>query len=93
MTSIVSTTPLTLSFFLGKDHSSHITNHEKTDNGSLFKIPLDYAPDSPLEGLMTLQDFAKGGFEASDAKLLVIVKSIGARKKGMSQTYTSHALC
>jgi hypothetical protein len=32
---------------------------------------------------MTLQNFADGGFDVIDAKLLVVVKSIGARRKGM----------
>jgi hypothetical protein len=31
---------------------------------------------------MSLKDFAQGGFEVADAKILVIVKSISTRKKG-----------
>jgi hypothetical protein len=31
---------------------------------------------------MSLKEFAQGGFEVADAKVLVIVKSISTRKKG-----------
>jgi hypothetical protein len=31
---------------------------------------------------MSLEEFAQGGFEVADAKVLVIVKSISTRKKG-----------
>jgi len=32
---------------------------------------------------MTLKSFADGGYEVSDAKILGVVKSIGAKKKGI----------
>jgi hypothetical protein len=31
---------------------------------------------------MTLQNFVDGGYDVVDAKILVVVKSIGAKKKG-----------
>jgi hypothetical protein len=34
-----------------------------------------------LPGLMTLKSFTDGGYDIDDPKLLVCVKSIGARKK------------
>lgn len=34
-----------------------------------------------MAGLMTLKSFAEGGCEVKDNKILVCVKSIGARKK------------
>jgi hypothetical protein len=34
-----------------------------------------------LPGLMTLKSFTDGGFDVDEPKLLVCVKSIGARKR------------
>lgn len=55
--------------------------HENSDNG-MFKTPLGFREGVPLNGLMTLQNFVDGGYDVADAKILVVVKSIGAKKKG-----------
>lgn len=50
----------------------------------MFKTPLGYREGIPLSGLMTLQNFIDGGCDVTDAKILVVVKSIGAKKKGQA---------
>lgn len=57
--------------------------HENSDNG-MFKTPLGFRDGVPLNGLMTLQNFVDGGYDVADAKILVVVKSIGAKKKSKS---------
>ena len=56
--------------------------HENSDNGAMFRKPLGFREGHPLSGVMTLQNFVDGGFDVIDAKMLVVVKSIGAKKKG-----------
>ena len=56
--------------------------HENSDDGAMYKTPLDYREGRPLNGVMTLQNFVDGGYDVVDTKILVVVKSIGARKKG-----------
>lgn len=45
---------------------------------------MEHVEGSALDGLMTLRNFADGEFEAMDAKVLVVVKSVGPRKRGRS---------
>ena len=56
--------------------------HNHSDHGAMFKAPLGYREGRPLSGVITLQNFIEGGFDVIDAKLLVVVKNIGAKKKG-----------
>ena len=56
--------------------------HENSDNGAMYRLPLEYREDRPLGGVMTLSNFNEGGYDVVDAKILVVVKSIGAKKKG-----------
>jgi len=55
--------------------------HENSDDGSLCMKPLGFRSGQSLAGLMTLQNFIDGGHEVVDARILVVVKSIGAKKK------------
>lgn len=57
--------------------------HENSDEGVQCKTPLGYKVGQPLAGLMTLKNFVEGGYEITDGKVLVCVKSIGPRKKCM----------
>ncbi|CAK4032066.1 Hypothetical predicted protein [Lecanosticta acicola] len=72
--------PLFASLFPERDRNCHIMVHENSDNG-MFKTPLGFREGIPLNGLMTLQNFIGGGYDVSEAKILVVVKSIGAKKK------------
>ncbi len=56
--------------------------HENSDNGTMYRLPLGYRRGFPLSGVMTLQNFVDGGSDVVDAKILVVVKSIGQRKRG-----------
>lgn len=56
--------------------------HENSDDGQMLRRPLGYRTGRPLSGMMTLQNFLEGGYDVVDAKILVVVKSVGARKTG-----------
>ncbi|SMQ45768.1 unnamed protein product [Zymoseptoria tritici ST99CH_3D7] len=74
------TAPLFSSLFPERDRNCHFMIHENSDDGR-YRTPLGYRQGVPLNGLMTLQNFIDGGYDVADAKILVVVKSIGARKK------------
>ena len=57
--------------------------HENSDEGTRFKTPLEYREGHDLPGLMTLKNFIDGGYDVADGRILVCVKSIGAKKKCM----------
>jgi hypothetical protein len=74
--------PLMVSIFPERDSSCHfMIKDEATDTGVLCKAPLGHHEGQPLAGLMTLQNFIEGGYEIAAPRILVCVKSIGARKK------------
>ena len=68
--------PLFIKIFPEKDKSCHLRVLDDVESMSLCRKPLNYEA-----GLMSLQNFMQGGFEAVDAKVLVIVKSVSPRKK------------
>ncbi|KAH0545129.1 hypothetical protein FGG08_000741 [Glutinoglossum americanum] len=74
---------LMVSIFPERDNSCHfiIQDSMSGDTSVLCKIPLGYHEGQPLAGLMTLQNFIEGGYEVANPRVLVCVKSIGARKK------------
>ena len=61
--------------------------HDSSDEGSICNGPLGYQQGQPLSGLMTLQNFVDGGYEVIDSKILVVVKSVGVKKKGDHGSY------
>ncbi|TID19035.1 hypothetical protein E6O75_ATG06156 [Venturia nashicola] len=73
--------PLFTSIFPERDRSCHFMIHENSDEGVLCKTPLGYREGQPLAGLMTLKNFVDGGYDVIDGRMLVCVKSVGARKK------------
>ena len=75
--------PLFASLFPERDRSCHLMVHENSDDGKMCTTPLEYREGRPFSGVMTLQNFVDGGYDVFGAKLLVVVKSIGAKKKGM----------
>ena len=58
--------------------------HENSDDGQMLRRPLGYHKRLPLSGVMTLQNFIDGGYDVIDAKVLVVVKSVGAKKTGIT---------
>lgn len=79
-----SSAPLFASLFPERDRTCHLMVHENSDDGQVLRRPLGYRKGYPLSGVMTLQNFADGGYDVNDAKILVVVKSIGAKKTGTS---------
>lgn len=75
--------PLFVSVFPERDRCCHFMVREKSDRDGLCRTPLGYREGRQLGGLMTLKGFVDGGYDVSDGKILVVVKSIGARKKGL----------
>lgn len=59
--------------------------HDNSDNGMVYKTPLGYREGRPLHDVMTLQNFNEGGSDVVDAKILVVVKSIGHKRTGLSR--------
>lgn len=68
------------SIFPEKDNSCYFLVQEKSDDGTVCKMPMGYQEGNQLLGLMTLKSFIEGGSEIVDAKVLLCVKSIGGRK-------------
>lgn len=73
--------PLFVSLFPERDRNCHIMVHDYSDC-NMLKRPLGYLEGVPLNNLMTLQNFIDGGYDVTNSRILVVVKSIGARKKG-----------
>ena len=78
--------PLFASLFPERDRSCHLMVHQNSDDGTLCSRPLGFRSGQPLDGLMTLQNFIDGGHDIPDAKVLAVVKSIGAKKQGLFPT-------
>lgn len=55
--------------------------HRNSDDGR-YRTPLGYREGVPQNNLMTLQNFINGGYDVVDARVLIVVKSIGAKKRG-----------
>lgn len=68
--------------FPGRVTSDHILIHKNESTASICRTPLEYRKGQPLPGLMTLDGWGGGGHDGVvGAKILVCVKSIGAKKK------------
>ena len=69
--------------FPGRVTSDHIMIHTNRATDSLCRTPLDYRKGKPLQGLMTLDSYlGSGGHDdVIGAKILVCVKSIGAKRR------------
>ncbi|KAF2705896.1 hypothetical protein K504DRAFT_413870, partial [Pleomassaria siparia CBS 279.74] len=76
-----SAAPLFTSIFPERERHCYIMLHEKSDDETMFKTPFGWKDSQPLSGLMTVKNFMDGGYDVEDCKVLVCVKSIGARKK------------
>lgn len=71
---------LVTSIFPERDNSCYFMVQEQSDEGVLCKTPLGYRDGKQLDGLITLKNYIDGGYEIPGGKVLVCVKSIGARK-------------
>lgn len=77
--------PLFITIFPEGERHCHLMVHDNSDDGTQFKRPFDCKDLSALPGLMTLRTFTDGGYDIDEPKLLVCVKSIGARKRCKSR--------
>ncbi|KAL8718052.1 MAG: hypothetical protein Q9225_004773 [Loekoesia sp. 1 TL-2023] len=75
------------SIFPERDNGCCFMTQADKDQGTLFKRPLSYSSGRELTGLITLKNFIEGGHEIGNGKVLVCVKSIGGRKKGVTRTF------
>lgn len=75
--------PLFTSVFPEGERNCHVMVHDNSDDGTQFKRPYGCRDSQTLEGLMTLKSFTDGGYDVEEPKLLVCVKSIGAKKRCM----------
>jgi len=78
------TAPLFTTIFPEGERNCHFMVHENSDDGVRFTRPYGVSETRVLPGLMTLKSFTGGGYDMENPKLLVCVKSIGARKKCVS---------
>lgn len=72
--------PLFTTIFPEGERHCHFMVHERSDDGVMFRRPFEARDGQVLPGLMTLKNFTDGGYDVDGCKLLVCVKSIGARK-------------
>ncbi|KAF7448985.1 hypothetical protein Ptr902_02924 [Pyrenophora tritici-repentis] len=86
------TAPLFTTMFPEGERNCHFMVHENSDDGTRFKRPYGVSESRVLPGLMTLKSFTDGGYDVEEPKLLVCVKSIGARKKYMNRNGTTSEL-
>ncbi|KAH7384318.1 hypothetical protein DE146DRAFT_622816 [Phaeosphaeria sp. MPI-PUGE-AT-0046c] len=87
-----STAPLFTSIFPEGERSCHLMVHENSDNGTQFKRPFNCLDTKELPSLMTLRSFTDGGYDIEEPRLLVCIKSIGARKKYINRNGTTSDL-
>lgn len=60
----------------------HFSVHDESDGPTQCRAPLGFETAQNMKSLMTLKNYVDGGWEVDDAKIMVVVKSVGARKKG-----------
>ncbi|KAF9700717.1 hypothetical protein EKO04_001890 [Ascochyta lentis] len=87
-----SSAPLFTTVFPEGERHCHLMVHENSDNGTQFKRPFNCEDSRALPGLMTLRSFTDGGYDVDEPKLLVCVKSIGARKRYINRNGTTSEL-
>ncbi|KAF1921349.1 hypothetical protein BDU57DRAFT_438496 [Ampelomyces quisqualis] len=87
-----STAPLFTSMFPEGERNCFFMVHVNSDDGTQFKRPFGCRDERALPGLMTLRSFTDGGYDVDEPKLLVCVKSIGARKKYINRNSTTSEL-
>jgi hypothetical protein len=72
--------PLFTSVFPERDRSCHFMIHEESGLEGRFRTPLGYDEGESLPNLMTLRNFIDGGYDVPNARLLLCVKAVGAKK-------------
>ncbi|KAF3053925.1 hypothetical protein E8E11_011878 [Didymella keratinophila] len=84
--------PLFTTIFPESERHCHFMVHENSDAGTQFRRPFNYRDSRVLPDLMTLKGFSDGGYDVDEPKLLVCVKSIGARKRYINRNGSTSEL-
>lgn len=82
--------PLFTTIFPEGERHCHLMVHKNSDDGKQFRQPFNCGDSRALPGLMTLRAFTDGGYDIKEPRLLVCVKSIGARKRCKSCVLREH---
>ena len=86
-TSKAETTPIApvatmANLFPGRNTADHVMIHTHQGTEAVCRVPLEYEKGQSLPGLMTLESYIGGGHDGVvGAKILVCLKSIGAKKR------------
>ncbi|KAI1005191.1 hypothetical protein K3495_g3024 [Podosphaera aphanis] len=73
---------ITANMFPGRVASDHFLAYHSSSTTGIYRAPLGYEAGQQLAGLTTLDGYLRSGHDdVTDAKILVVVKSIGATKK------------
>lgn len=75
------TAPMFTSIFPEGERNCFLLVHENSETGTQLRRPFNCRDSRSLPGLMTLKSFTDGGYDIDEPRLLVCVKSIGARKR------------
>ncbi|KAF1350721.1 hypothetical protein BDV97DRAFT_154736 [Delphinella strobiligena] len=70
-----------IDLFPERQQYCHFSTHDENDEPTQCRAPLGFETALNIQSLMTLKAYVDGGWEVDDAKIMVVVKSIGARKK------------
>ncbi|KAJ4990105.1 hypothetical protein SVAN01_04386 [Stagonosporopsis vannaccii] len=84
--------PLFTTIFPEGERNCHLMIHENSDNGTQFRRPFNCTDSEALPGLMTLATLTDSGYDVEEPKLLVCVKSIGARQRYINRNGTTSEL-
>lgn len=68
-------------FMVVKEKKKDASDSAAAENGTVCRTPHGYRAGRQLAGLMTLKNFIQGGSDVTEGKVLVCIKSIGARRK------------
>lgn len=72
---------LHISMFPEREKSCHLEVVTDPNRQSELRVPMGIEACDSSQKLMTMKSYVEGGWEVSGAKIIVLVKSIGTRKK------------
>lgn len=68
-------------YFMVKEGEKDASDTAAAENRTVCRTPHGYRAGRQLAGLMTLKNFIQGGSDVTEGKVLVCIKSIGARRR------------
>lgn len=79
---MASSVPLFINMFPEREKISHLEVVDGAEDCTQHRTPAGIVGCFDGQKLMTLRSYVEGGWEVNGAKIIVLIKSIGARKKG-----------